>query len=104
MHRPSEAKLWQMPPLTVLPSFPLTPAFYEMTLKRKIMNDEESWDMLDIIFGTQVYNVFYQYQIGGIYGMMFDLHNQLGRDVASRFMAIADKAQADLETFIENYK
>lgn len=40
----------------------LTPAYYEITLKRKYTNDEESAAMLDLIFDTRIVDL----------GMMFD--------------------------------
>ena len=43
----------------------LTPAYYEKTLVGQYTRDEESSDMLDIIFATRVYDVGVYYNIGG---------------------------------------
>lgn len=46
----------------------LTPAYYEITLKRKYSNDEESSSMLDLIFDTRIVDL----------GMMFDWNSISG--------------------------
>lgn len=43
----------------------LTPAYYENTLIGKNTRDEESGEMLDIIFATRAYDVGYYYALGG---------------------------------------
>ncbi len=42
----------------------LTPAYYDQTLIGQYTRDEESVDMLDIIFATRVYDVGIYYKIG----------------------------------------
>ena len=44
--------------------YTVTPAYYEMTLKNKAARDEESAEMLDIIFETRVYDLGWYYQFG----------------------------------------
>ena len=44
--------------------YSVTPAYYEMTLKNKAARDEESAEMLDIIFETRVYDLGWYYQFG----------------------------------------
>ncbi|MBR5445562.1 MAG: hypothetical protein IKV57_05545 [Clostridia bacterium] len=44
--------------------YTVTPAYYEMTLKNKSARDEESAEMLDIIFETRVYDLGWYYQFG----------------------------------------
>ena len=43
----------------------LTPAYYDQTLVGQTMRDEESVEMLDIIFASRVYDVGNYYKIGG---------------------------------------
>ena len=43
----------------------LTPAFYDQTLVGRYVRDEESAEMLDIIFATHVYDLGSYYKIGG---------------------------------------
>lgn len=44
--------------------YTVTPAYYEMTLKNKSARDEDSAEMLDIIFATRVYDLGWYYQFG----------------------------------------
>ncbi|MBQ9429154.1 MAG: extracellular solute-binding protein [Clostridia bacterium] len=55
----------------------LTPAYYEQTLVGKSVRDEESVEMLDIIFATHVYDIGAYYDIG-------TYKTQLGRLFVSR--------------------
>jgi len=43
----------------------ITPAYYEQTLKSRLMPDDESSGMLDIIFASRVFDVGIYYKIGG---------------------------------------
>ncbi len=45
----------------------LTPAYYEKTLYGKYVRDEESTEMLDIIFDSHVFDVGVYYDIGGYF-------------------------------------
>ncbi len=55
----------------------LTPAYYEKTLYGKYVRDEESADMLDIIFATHVFDLGSYYKIG-------DLSTWIGRMYRTR--------------------
>lgn len=55
----------------------LTPAYYEQTLIGKTVRDEESVDMLDIIFATRVFDVGQYYNVGTI-------KDQLGKIYVTR--------------------
>ena len=48
----------------------VTPAFYDQTLVGRYIRDEESGDMLDIIFATHVYDLGAYYKIGGYNGQL----------------------------------
>jgi len=55
----------------------LTPAYYDQTLVGKSVRDEESVDMLDIIFSTRVFDVGQYYNVGSI-------KDQLGKIYVTR--------------------
>jgi len=63
--------------------YTLQPAYYNIVLDRKFMRDEESSDMLDIIFSTQVYDVGGVYSFGGVFSDFCNLAERETRDVAS---------------------
>ncbi len=48
----------------------VTPAFYDQTLVGRYIRDEESGEMLDIIFATHVYDLGAYYKIGGYNGQL----------------------------------
>ena len=52
----------------------LTPAYYEQTLIGQTTRDEESAEMLDIIFSTRVYDVGIYYNIGTYKEQLGNLH------------------------------
>jgi hypothetical protein len=45
--------------------YTLLPAYYDIALVGKMIRDEESEEMLDIIFGSKVFDLGWMYQIGG---------------------------------------
>jgi len=49
--------------------YTLTPAFYDVTLTGKAVRDEESLEMLDIIFNNRVWDLGYYFNWGGIQGI-----------------------------------
>ena len=50
----------------------LTDAYYEITLKRKYANDEESADQLDLCFANRVVDLGLMFDWGGMSGAIFD--------------------------------
>jgi hypothetical protein len=50
----------------------INPAYYEITLEGKTIRDEESADMLDIIFATRFFDVGFYYQVGGYNSSLFE--------------------------------
>ncbi|MBQ9133946.1 MAG: extracellular solute-binding protein [Clostridia bacterium] len=52
----------------------LTPAYYEQTLIGQTTRDEESAEMLDIIFATRVYDVGIYYNIGTYKEQLVNMH------------------------------
>lgn len=83
----------------------LTPAYYETTLKSRDARDDESEEMLDeYIFGCLKFDVGQYYNFGGINSMFQNLAYEGKTDVVSQFESIKDKAEADIEETIENYR
>ncbi|MBQ8577246.1 MAG: extracellular solute-binding protein [Clostridia bacterium] len=82
----------------------LTPAYYEQYLKSKGSRDNESEEMLDIIFSTLTYDIGYLYDFGGLGGMTLTMVNNYQSDLASQYAALAPKAQSAIEKTISAYK
>ncbi|MCL2772050.1 MAG: extracellular solute-binding protein [Oscillospiraceae bacterium] len=78
--------------------YTLRPAFYEKSLLGKNTRDEESGEMLDIIFATRVYDFGWYYQIGGLdMGMINIIRNKSGT-----FASTVEKAMGKVEKDIQN--
>ena len=49
--------------------YTLTPAYYDITLQGKAVRDEESADMLDIIFESRIFDLGNMYQLGDVFNV-----------------------------------
>jgi hypothetical protein len=81
----------------------LMPAFYDLSLTSKVMRDDESEGMLDIIFNNRVYDIGYIYGIGGLPTILTDLVTSKNADFVSRFEKIQGGAEGALQKFIDSY-
>ena len=75
----------------------VTPEFYEMQLKGRDTRDDESSEMLDIIFATR------SFDLGPIYnwGDIMNCYYTIDTNYASRFDSLSDAATIAIEDFIE---
>ena len=76
----------------------VTPEFYDRQLKYRDTRDDESAEMLDIIFATRSFDV------GAAYGWGLGLYTKLDNNFASRFDAELDGIKASMETTVEQFK
>jgi len=74
----------------------VTPEFYEMQLKGRDTRDNESAEMLDIIFGSR------SFDLGPIYnwGNIMNCYYTIDTNYASRFDSLSDGARIAIEDFI----
>jgi len=77
--------------------YTLRPAYYDVVLQRKYTRDEESSEMLDIIFGNRVYDVGAVYSFGGVFLDFIALCNRSNRDIMSYY----EKRSGQMEKAIE---
>ena len=82
----------------------IVPAYYEQTLYNRLVRDDESYDMLRLIFSTRVYDLAYIYDWGGIGFLLMNMNNSKNKDFTSQYEKTADKAKAAMEKTIELYK
>ena len=82
----------------------LTPAFYEISLQGKVLRDNESEAMLDILFANKVYDLGYLYQIGGMNSILNDLAKTKSTDFQSTLASKLSSYQTALDTIITTYK
>lgn len=81
----------------------ITPAFYDLSLQGKVLRDEESKEMLDIIFGNKVYDIGYMYAIGGFDSMLSTLVSSGKTDFASQYVKKLSSAENALQKLITTF-
>jgi len=78
----------------------LTVAYYEKALKLRYARDDESGDMLDIIFATRVYDMGYITNWGGIGTLIESMYNSKKNEFASEYAKIEEKAITKMQETI----
>ncbi|MCL2517775.1 MAG: hypothetical protein FWF15_04350 [Oscillospiraceae bacterium] len=76
----------------------ITPAYYDVTLTGKFFRDDESREMLDIIFSTRGYDVGLFYQVGGYTSTLLEMLNSLRNDFTSVYQKDEAKALQQIDT------
>ena len=79
-------------------------AFYDRCLNGKIMRDEESAEMLDIIFKNKVFDLGLIYNVGSFKDKLVNLEKKGSTDVSSVFASIEKTAQKALEKILEDFE
>jgi len=74
----------------------IKPAYYDITLQRKLSKDSESADMLDIIFNNMVYDLGYYAKFGGFYTTFTNAASK-GEDMNFASMYASCKTKIDQE-------
>ena len=77
--------------------YTLQPAYYDVVLQRKFARDEESSEMLDIIFGSRTYDIGGVYSFGSVFTEFIGLCNKSNTDIISFY----DKKQASMQKAID---
>ncbi|MEG2118282.1 MAG: hypothetical protein RRY76_03665, partial [Clostridia bacterium] len=78
----------------------LTPVYYDKCMKGKDASDSEDEKMLDLIFASRTYDLGSVFNWGGVINQFMTIDNNF----ASRFNAIYDKAQSELEQTLEFFQ
>lgn len=81
----------------------LTAAYYDNALKTRYVRDEESGDMLDIIFATRVYDLGFISDWGGAGSLVSNIYTAKSTEYVSKWEAIQQKAQSALEEAVETF-
>ena len=65
--------------------YTLQPAYYDVVLQRKFARDEESSEMLDIIFGSRTYDIGAVYSFGSVFTDFIGLCNKSDTNITSYY-------------------
>ena len=76
----------------------VTPAYYDVQLKYRDSRDDESGEMLDIIFASRTFDLGCAYSWGGLVGQ----YMTLDPNVASRFESTLGKAETELQEMLDS--
>ena len=82
----------------------LNPAYYEITLEGKTIRDEESSDMLDIIFETRFFDVGMFYQVGSYNSSLFAQFKAGTTNYTSVIRASEKVAQKQLDKITSSFE
>ena len=81
----------------------LTPAYYDNALKTRYVRDEESGDMLDIIFATRVYDLGYIFNWGNAGSMVTNMYTAKQTEYASNWEKIQKSATKAMGKAMEQF-
>jgi len=84
--------------------FILTPVFYDLFMSEKLSRDEESKEMLDIIFSTKYYDLDDYLNLSGVRNIMYAIGEKKQNTFASDWAAKESSALANLAKFNESMK
>ncbi len=83
--------------------FTLTPKFYEVFLDEKILRDDASKAMIDILFDSKVYSLDYYANITGLYAAVTNVVSSGKNNLASKTASIQKAAQKKLDKYIGKF-
>jgi len=78
-------------------------AYYDTALKTRYARDNESGDMLDIIFATRVYDMGYIYNWGGIGNLIESMYTSRKNTFSSEYEKIEEKALTAMQKTIDEF-
>ncbi|MGN1129587.1 MAG: hypothetical protein ACI4T6_11625 [Candidatus Flemingiibacterium sp.] len=79
-------------------------AFYDVCLDGKVVRDDESKAMLDIIFANKIFDIGYFNNIGSFRSMLANLEKSGSTDVASAYASSLVSAKTELDKICENFE
>ena len=89
--------------LTAESYYTLRPAYIELSLKTKFLRDDESEEMLDLIFDSRVYDLGNFYNWGDIFGTLNTIAAAKNIDFISRYEKVIPRIERDIERAIEMF-
>jgi len=82
----------------------LTPAFYDVSVKGILARDDESREMLDIIFGNKIFDPGYVFNIGGVGWILSDLTGENNKGFASRIDSKKDAVNTAIQELLDTFE
>jgi len=82
----------------------ITPAYYDVSLQGILARDEESREMLDIIFSSKLYDLGYLLNVGGQQRMPRQLVEANSKAFASKYDEVKGVIEDDIASFLEEFE
>ena len=82
----------------------LTPAYYDQYLKSKGTRDNDSEEMLDIIFTSMTYDIGYLYNFGDLGSLVLNMVNAYQTDLSSRYAKYESKALKAIDKMVTAFQ
>ena len=86
--------------MAILSSESVIPTYYDLVLKRKTIRDEESAQMLDIIFSNRIYDLSCFYERIGLMHVFQAAINAKTNNFASTYKSSLKKAEKEIERIV----
>jgi len=83
--------------------YTLRSAYYEVSLKTKFLRDDESEEMLDLIFDSRVYDLGNFYNWGEVFGVLHGMVDARNTDYVSAYERIMPRIERDMQRAIEMF-
>ena len=87
--------------MAILSSESVIPTYYELVLKRKTVRDEESAQMLDIIFSNRIYDLACYYEQLGLMHIFQGAINEKNNSYSSKYSKALNKAEKELKRIVK---
>ncbi|MCL2772988.1 MAG: extracellular solute-binding protein [Oscillospiraceae bacterium] len=84
--------------------YTLQPTYYDVVLTRKYVRDDESGEMLDIIFSSTVYDIGGVYSFGNVYNNFIVLTSKYDRNITSFYDANIDKMNSAISKVVDTFQ
>jgi len=82
----------------------ITPAYYDVSLKGKFSRDDESQEILDLVFSTMVWDICFYYDFGGIGKILDTMVGAKKTDFVSAYEKIEGKIKTAIDKYVDQYR
>ena len=89
--------------LTAESFYTLRPAYFDISLQSQLLRDEESGEMLELIFATRVYDLAHVFNWGGIFDIFGSLAGSGSADFVSAYERILPRVEAAMQRTLESF-
>ena len=81
----------------------ITPVFYDVQVMTKSVRDEDSAEMLELIFANQMYDIGYFFRWGDTFSKVKNAFNQRSTNIVSVLESVAKQSAKDVQAAIDAF-